>query len=138
MKLPKLGNPRILVNVNIGDYLIDWDHSVSRPQKKVKDFLRKYWASHIVCEEFRIPGSLYRIDLINFTRKIVVEVSPAGSHSFNKFFHKSRFRFGAAMDRELKKAEWVMSTGYEFVEICEDDLGELSKAWFKTKYGIDL
>lgn len=127
-----------MVNVNISEYLIDWDHSVSKPQKKVKDYLRRYWIAHVVCEEFRIPGSLLRIDLINFTRKIVVEVSPAGTHSFNKFFHRNRFKFGAAVERDLKKADWVIASGFEYVEICEDDLDKLSKEWFKTNYNIDL
>lgn len=138
MKLPKISNPKVLVNVNITEYLIDWDHVVSKPQKKVKDFLRKYWSGHVVCEELRIPGSLYRIDIINFTRRIVVEVSPSGSHSFNKFFHQNRFRFGASLERERKKAEWIESAGCKFVEIFEDDMDQLSSEWFKSKYAIEL
>lgn len=139
MKLPKL-NSKALVNVDISDYLIDWTQKrkVSAPQAKVVAFLRPYWRGHIVTEEQRIPGSLLRIDLINWTRRVAVEVSPSGSHSFNAFFHKNRPRFGAAMNREMHKGEWIERVGLKLVEVFDDDLDALSPDWFKSKYDIDL
>ena len=77
-----------LVNINITKYLIDWDYVVSKPQKKVKDFLFPFWKSKVVLEEFKLPSpSRSRVDLINLTDRIAIEVSPSGSHSFNPFFH---------------------------------------------------
>ena len=131
-------NSKVQINVNIQEYFVDWNRVVSKPQKQVKDFLRPYWKSHIVLEEFRIPSTLWRVDLINMTRRIAVEVSPKGSHSFNTFFHRDRFKFGAAMDRDNNKAKWVENNGFVFVEVFDDDLDNLSPEWFKSKYDIDL
>jgi len=110
------------VNVNVTKYLVDWDRVVSKPQKQVKDALRPIWQGQLVCEEFRVPGSKMRIDLINFSLKIVVEVSPKGSHKYNEFFNKNRSNFGRAVKRDLSKAEWCENNGFRFVEINDEDL----------------
>lgn len=138
MKFTKLHKPNIKVNVNVSEYLCDWHKVVSKPQKKVKDFLYPYWNGCVVLEEFRIPGSLLRIDLLNLTRKVAVEVSPASTHSFNEFFHKNRFRFGASVRRELDKQEWIEQNGFKLVEVFEDDLDILSPKWFLEKYDITI
>lgn len=138
MKFSKLNSPKVFANVAIAKYLTDWDRSVSKPQKRVKDFLRPYWAACIVLEEFRIPGSLLRVDLMNVSRKIAVEVSPDSTHSFNKFFHKNRPTFGLAVGRELQKSEWLEREGYQVIHIFEADFALLSKNWVLNKYGITL
>ena len=139
MKFKKL-NSRVEVNVNIARYLIDWDNirNVSKPQTKVAEFLRPYWRGHVVCMEFRIPSTLMRVDFINFTRRIAIEVSPSATHSFNAFFHENRFKFGAAMDRDNNKAKWLEQNRIKLVEVFDNDLDALSPAWFKSKYDIDL
>jgi len=93
VKLPKL-NSSTLVSVNIAGYLIDWDKVVSKPQKQVSDFLRRYWAADCVLSELRIPGSLLRLDIVNVSKKIVVEVSPDSIHkNYNPFMHGDRRAF---------------------------------------------
>jgi len=126
------------VNVNITPYAIDWDHKVSGPQKRVSDFLRPYWKTHVVLSEFRIPRSLLRIDILNINLRCAIEVSPAGSHSYNPFFHKSRIGFGAAMKRELGKAEWLEKNGFQLCEIFDEDFDRLSPEWFLEKYDVHL
>jgi hypothetical protein len=131
-------NSRHPVSVNITNYLVDWDRVVSRPQKAVKDFLRPYWKAHVVLEEFRIPKKLWRVDLMSLTSRIAIEVSPSGSHSFNRFFHKNRARFGAAMQRELDKAAWLDANGFTLVEIYDEDIPILSREWFRENYGVEI
>lgn len=126
------------VNVNVGEYLIDWNKAVSKPQKHVKDFLFPYWKSHVCLEEFRICGSLLRIDLLNLTRKIAIEVSPSSTHSFSKFFHKNRFNFSKAIDREFEKEAWCKQSGFTLVEIFDEDMDKLSPEWFMQKYQVVL
>ncbi len=126
------------VNVNVGEYLIDWNKAVSKPQKHVKDFLFPYWKSHVCVEELACFGSLLRLDIVNLTRKIAVEVSPSSTHSFNKFFHKNRFNFAKAMGREFEKEEWCMKNGFQLVEIFDEDMTTLSPEWFSKKYNIFL
>ena len=112
------------VKVNPSKYLIDWDRTVSKPQKQVKDSLFQIWAADYVCEEFCIPGSKMRIDLINFSKKVAVEVSPKGSHKYNEFFNKNRENYLRATKRDISKAEWCEKNGFRFVEIKDQDLKE--------------
>lgn len=138
MKLTKLNKPGQHADVRIADYLIDWERKVSGPQMKVKRFLYPYWKTHVVTEELRIPSSLLRVDIVNWTRRVAVEVSPSGSHSFNAFFHKTRIGFGSAVGRDLDKAKWLEENGLKLVEVLDDDMDKLSPAWFKSKYDITL
>jgi hypothetical protein len=126
------------VNVNVMKYLIDWDRVVSKPQKEVKDFLFPYWKSHVVLEEFLVPKTRWRIDLVNLTRKIVIEVSPSQHQHFTPFFHRDRFRFGAAIQRDIKKEEWSVKNGFKFVEIFGEDIKLLSPKWFEETCNISL
>lgn len=120
------------MSVNTSKYSIDWEKSVSKPQKLVKDILSPYWAGHCVCEEFYIPSSKLRVDLINFTLGIVVEISPKGSHSFNNFFHKNRPNFLAGAKRDIKKMEWVELNGFVYIEIDDQDLKDSRKILAKV------
>lgn len=127
--------------LNLEDYRIDWEKrdDVSRPQTLVKDFLYPYWKSHVVTWETRIPSSLLRVDIINWTRHIAVEVSPKGSHSYNPHFHKgSKAVFGAAMKREMGKTEWLEKNGFIVCEIFDEDFAVLSPKWFLDTYGVTL
>lgn len=126
------------VNINVMKYMIDWDRAVSKPQKKVKDFLLPYWRSHVVLEEFVVPRTRWRMDLINLTRKIAIEVSPIQHQQFVSFFHRDKFRFGAAIKRDIEKQEWAVRNGFTFVEIFGEDINHLSKDWFINNYNITL
>lgn len=110
------------VKFNEVKYLIDWDKEVSKPQKRVKDILKQHWIGNRVCEEALIPSSRMRIDLINFTQMVVVEVSPKGSHSYNEFFNKNRSNYLRAAKRDISKAAWAEMNGFRFVEINDEDL----------------
>ena len=132
------------ITVNPLNYRIDWNsNKVSAPQFKVKRFLFPYWKQHLVLEELAIhviPGSRdYRFDLVNMTRKIIVEVSPAQHLEYNKFFHKgSKINFANALKRDMDKQRWAEINGFTFVEICDCDMDGLSKEWFLEEYGITL
>lgn len=104
-------------------YLIDWDRAVSKPQKAVKDFLWPYWAHDIVLEELRVPHSLLRIDLMNASRGIVIEVSPTATHAiFSEFFHVSTAGWTASLKRDMDKEHWAtIINGFAFVEITDVD-----------------
>lgn len=127
------------VDVSITPYLIDWDYIVSRPQKTVKDFLRPYWESSRVLEEFAVPGTRWRCDLINVNKRILVEVSPAQHDGFNPFFHGSIAGFKASLKRDIKKRDWAELNGLTYVEIGDDDLkAGLSAELFEERFGLTL
>lgn len=136
MRVTGLKNQK-LYSLKVSKFLIDWRREVSRPQARVKQFLYQYWKFHIVLEEMTVPGSRCRLDLVNLTRRIVVEVSPSGSHSFNKFFHRDRMRFGAAVQRDLDKHDWCLRNNFKYIELNDDDLENLSKELFADR-GIEL
>lgn len=142
MKFKKLNSDKE-ININISKYLIDWKRKVSGPQKLVKDCLYPYWKTHVVLEEFVIPGSLHRLDLFNITNHIIVEVSPSETHTkFNKFFHGSRAGFINVMRRDENKRKWAEDNHFALVEVYSDDLKEFEKGrvkeWFLDKYQIYL
>lgn len=138
MKLTKLKGDS-LVHYNIKPYIIKWDRKVSGPQLTVKKFLEPYWKNHIVCEEFRILGSLLRIDLINFTKKIVVEISPRALHvDFNKFMHGGRGGFLKKLQSDAEKLAWAEKNGFKFVEVYDEDIKNLSKEYLKDKFDVEI
>lgn len=115
------------ISVNPGQYIIDWDMKVSKPQKKVSDFLRPYWEFDLVLQEFRIPGSLLRIDLFNVTKKIIIEVSPDELHSnYNPFLHKDRAGFLKKLKADNQKMDWADRNNLLFVELTSSDIKNLS------------
>ena len=138
MKLTKLHGDK-LINYNIKSYLINWERKVSGPQKKVKDFLKVYWKNDIVCEELRILGSLLRVDLINFTKKVIIEVSPRGLHvDFNKFMHGGRGGYLKKLKSDHEKRVWAESNSFIFIELYDEDIENLSKDYIREKFDIDL
>lgn len=139
MKLKKLNSKRE-VSVSLDKYLIDWNRAVSKPQKAVKDFLFSYWKNQPVLEEFLIPGSLLRIDIVNILSHIAIEVSPKATHrQYNKHFHRgNRMNFVATMKRDYDKQKWCEQNGFTLVEIYDEDIDILSPDWFREKYNVEL
>ncbi len=138
MKLTKL-NSNTIVNLNLGKYSVDWDRKVSNPQFTTKQFLKKYWEFDAVYEEVLIPGSLLRIDLTNTSRMIMVEVSPDAIHTkYNKFMHKNRSGFLKKIEADFAKRKWSEINGFEFVELNDEDIKNISADLFLNKFNINL
>jgi hypothetical protein len=110
------------VSKSFSKYKIDWDRKVSKPQKRVKDIIRPYWAAQDVYEELYIPNSKLRIDLINFSVGKCIEVSPKQHQEYNEFLHGSRLKYLEAQKRDLQKIDWCEMNGFDYVEIDESDL----------------
>ena len=127
------------VNVNISKYLINWEGDCrSKFQKNVKLWLKPYWKHDICLEELLIPGSRMTCDLVNLSKKIVLEVSGDQHLDFNPYFHNNcRMQWHAQILRDANKQTWSEQNGFTFVEIYPEDL-PLSAKFFKDKYDIDL
>lgn len=120
-------------------YSIKWDNpSRSIAQFNTKQFFKNYWLTDVVCEEFKIPGSKLRIDLINFTKKIVVETSGRQHEKFVKFFHKNRVGFLKSIKRDFKKINWIESNGFTFLEIYDSEVKDLSADFLAEKFNLIL
>lgn len=138
MKLPHYSSNK-LVNVNLAEYVIDWERAVSKPQKAVTDFVRPFWIADYVLSELRIPGSLFRLDIVNITKMIVIEVSPDSVHkNFNPFMHKDRAGFLKKLKADQAKIKWIETAGFQYVELTDSDIKNLSSELFQTKFDIYL
>lgn len=105
---------------------IDWNKKVSLPQLIVKEFLYPFWKRDIVEEEFVIPGSKLRIDLLNFSKKIAIEVSPNSYHSkYNNWLHKSRIGFADKVQKDEQKRLWCEENGIRLIELTDEEIDNL-------------
>ena len=112
---------------------------IVKQQFEVKQFLLKHWENHIVYEEFPVYGSRMKVDFLNATRKIAVEVNGAQHTSFNKFFHKnSRAKYLSSIQRDYEKYEWLIKNDYKFIELEQGDMKELSAVFIFNKFGIEI
>ena len=119
-------------------YLINWNKkSRSQIQFKVKQFLKPYWENQIVYEEFPVYGSKMKVDILNATKKIAIEVQGKQHTEFNKFFHKTRGNYLESIKRDYQKREWLKQNKFKLVEIEEEEIKKLSKSFFKS-IGITL
>lgn len=128
------------VNKNVEKYRIDWEEkSRSQAQFRTKEFLKKYWQNDIIYEEFPVYGSRMKVDIVNMTRKVAVEVQGDQHYKFNKHFHgNSRLKYLASLKRDVKKFEWLESNGFVVVEITEKETKNLSRKLFQENFGISL
>ena len=125
-------------DVSLAPYLIDWDRVVSGPQKAVKDFLFPYWSGKTVCEEFKIPASRMRVDLLCINDSIMVEVDGAQHDKLNLFMHGSVSGFTAAIKRDLEKQRWAELNGLQYIVIKQHEIPLLSCEWIEKTFGVVL
>ena len=127
-------------SIKISKYLIDWDAKCcSKFQTDVQAFFKRFWYKHVCGVEVRIPRKLLRFDLVNFTKKIIIESNGDQHENFSEFFHQgSRSKFLLQMGRDKEKRQWAELNGFAFVEIYPDDLPNLSLKWFRDKYQLEI
>jgi hypothetical protein len=130
------GRPK---KVYTAKYKINWNvKRASAPQFRTKLFLKEFWQQDNVCEEFIIPGSRLRVDFINFTKNLAIEVSGQQHEEFNKFFHKTRIGFIKSVKRDFEKIKWAESNNISLIEIYDHETLKLEKEEIEKKFGITL
>ena len=128
-----------LQNKNVSKYLIDWDGECkSKIQLKVKKFLSKFWKSHVVYEEFPVFGTRLKVDFVNITKYIAIEVQGQQHTSYSKFFHGSRTGYWKSIRRDVEKENWLKYNNFEYIEINYDEIDKLSKTFFKKQFNVIL
>lgn len=128
------------VSKNVSGFLIDWEAtSRSKAQFNTKQFLKSFWKNHIVYEEFPVYGSRLKVDILNATLKIAIEVQGRQHSSYNKFFHgDSRLNYLKSIKRDVAKEKWLEINDFFLVEIYEHEVNQLSQKFFKEKFNIIL
>ena len=128
-----------LQNKNVSKYLIDWDGKCrSKIQLKVKQFLKEFWENHVVYEEFPVFGTRLKVDLVNITKRIAVEVQGQQHTTYNKFFHGSRTGYWKSIKRDVQKDNWLVSNDFHLIEVNYDEVHKLSKGFFEKQFNVIL
>jgi hypothetical protein len=128
-----------LVNKNVSRFAIDWNgESKSHLQFRVKQFLKPFWCGHIVYEEFPVYGTLLKVDILNATLRIAVEVQGPQHQRFH-YFHGGRpFDYLAGIKRDFVKLEWLEKNNFKLIEVMDKEVDILSREFFADKFQIDL
>jgi len=119
------------------NYLIDWDGSSrSKIQYNAKQFLKKYWSTHIVFEEFPVAGTKLSLDFYNANKKIAVEVQGKQHTKYVPFFHgKNKINYINQLKRDQDKLKFCELNDIQLVEIYDGD--EITEKLFET-FGVIL
>ena len=125
-----------LQSKNVTKFLIDWEgKSRSKLQFKAKQFFKTVWENQIVYEEFPVFGSRMKVDFLNATKKIAVEVNGPQHSSFNKFFHNnSRMKYLDSLKRDHEKSLWLEQNNFTLVELEKKDVETLSRELLCEKF----
>jgi hypothetical protein len=128
-----------LTNKNVTRFLIEWDKkSRSIAQADVKKFLYPYWKNNIVYEEFPVYGSLLKVDILNATRKIAIEVHGPQHEDFHYFHNNSRAAFLKGIKNDEIKSKWLLDNKFQQVIIYTKEIKELSVTFFVERFNITL
>ena len=129
-----------LVDKPVSQYSIVWNGKCrSNIQYDVKQFLKPFWQAHIVFEEFPVFGTKLKVDILNITMKISVEVNGKQHEKYNPFFHKgSPANYLKGFKNDYKKFQWLEKNNFKIVEIAEDEVPYLTKDFFLNKFGVTL
>lgn len=105
---------------NACKYLIDWDKkSLSKFQKRVKDYLRPKWEDDYVYEEFPVGKTRLRFDFLNISARIVVE-SDGVFHNQISFFSDSKEKLIKQFQRDHYKEVFCELNNIQLIRIRED------------------
>jgi len=129
------------VTDNIYKKTIDWDAPCrSKFQFRVSQFFRQFWSGDICCAEWKIPRKRLFVDLINFTKKIAVEISGEQHRSFKKaeFFHKNRMNFLRSLKRDSHKQDFLELNNFNLIVIFPEDEKKLSLEWIRDEFSVDI
>ncbi len=126
------------VNVNLSKYRIDWSTPPSKEQGILENFLYPFVKHKFVLREFRIPGSLYRFDLVVVDNRWIFEYSPTSTHDVNKYFFPTHSSYLKRIKTDLDKIEWAKLNNFKLCEINKEDLPHLSKRYFLDTFDILL
>lgn len=128
-----------LCKKNVTPYIVKWDGQCkSILQFRVKQFLKPYWRAHVVYEEFPVFGTLLRVDILNATYRIAVEVQGEQHSEFHYFHQGEPMNYLNGIKRDMVKYEWLEKNNFQIVEINYDEVDKLSRDFFLTKFGVKL
>ena len=127
-----------MVDKAVNQYAIDWDaKSKSIIQFQVKQFLKPFWKGCIMYEEFPVFGTQQKVDLVNATLRIAIEVNGPQHSQFHYFHGGNPQEYLKAVKLDMQKTEWLEKNNFKLIEINWDEVPTLSKEFFQ-KFNVAL
>jgi len=139
MRVKKLNSTKEVL-IRARDYAIDWEKDgASKLEVRFRDLIYPKWKDSIVLFQFRIPGSLMRLDFLNCNKRLVVEIHGPQHENFNKHFHNnSRINYLESIKRDAMKWEWCNQNKITVLELKERDLDKFSTEYIEKEFGVIL
>ena len=139
MRVKKINSQKEVL-INYKRFAIQWhEPSCSKLQTRTKNLLRFYWSNYLVLEEFIIPGSLLRIDFLNVSKRIAIEIDGPQHDTFNKHFYSdSLLAFKDAIKRDFRKMEWCEQNNIKLITLKEEDLDHFSVKYIEDNFGVNI
>jgi hypothetical protein len=130
----------VLVRKYTTKYSIKWDKpSRSKIQFRTKQFLKKYWIACQVFEEFPVFGTKMRVDILNLSKNIAVEINGPQHKEYNKFFHNGSLEnFHKSLRRDALKYKWLQRNNIDLIEIEKEDISKLSPEYIYDNFEIEI
>ena len=127
------------VNKPVSKYAIKWDgKSKSNLQFQTKQFLKPFWVGCICYEEFPVYGTLLKVDILNATLRIAVEIH-GPQHSELHYFHNHEpIKYLNSVKCDVQKRDWLLKNNFKLIEIFHNEVPLLSVDFFKEKFDLLL
>jgi len=128
-----------LVGKNVTKYLIKWDKpSKSKLQFQVKQFFKPFWSACICYEEFPVYGTQLKVDILNATLRIAVEVNGPQHSEFHYFHGGEPMRYLDSFMRDENKTVWLEKNNFKFLVINFDEVPLLTPEFIQEKFNVSL
>lgn len=121
--------------LSVKRFLINYDSpSLSLFQSSVKKFFQPFWSEDVVCEEVILPDTKLRVDIMNFTKKVAIEVNGLFHVQYSPHFQKTEEDFEKQVFRDVYKEHLLQKNGFEVLEIYEKNM-PLTPEWITKTFG---
>lgn len=136
MKLTLINTKHKPYKKTVTKYLIKWDEpSKSKLQYRFKQLFKKYWIGHTVFEEFPVFGTRQRVDFVNISLNIAVEINGLQHDKYTPHFHKNTQGFIKSLRLDREKREWLEMNNFNLIELMESDEKLFSPKYIEKEYG---
>ena len=82
--------------------------------------------------------AVLKVDILNATNKIAIEVNGPQHEKLHFFHNGSPFNYLEALKNDYKKLQWLEKNGFKVVEIKYNEVDTLTVDFFKEKFDISL
>ena len=78
-----------------------------------------------------------KVDFLNATKKIAIEVNGPQHSSFNKFFHNnSRMNYLESLKRDHQKSLWLEQNNFTLIELEKEEVDKLNREFIREKFNV--